>query len=295
MATLRKVERIYKDAHPNMVGDGFRVYNAFPNGNRIGLRRLSPFFLLDYGAPHYFPPTNVPRGVDEHPHRGFETVTLAFQGAVQHRDSSGSRGVIGEGDVQWMTAASGVVHEEKHEQQWAAKGGIMEMVQLWVNLPAAHKMDTPRYQTLTKEQIPVQALDDKGSCLRVITGSYQDLKGPAKTFTPLTLLDVRLKAGQELSLSFPEQENTALYLRAGSHLRIHGREEAEEMNLVIFEHKGTEITVQAVNDANFLVLSGEPIEEPVVAYGPFVMNSKEEISQAIQDYNAGKMGHLPVQ
>jgi quercetin 2,3-dioxygenase len=292
MNNIKQVEKVYTESHPNMVGDGFRVYNAFPGGNRLPLNRLSPFFLLDYGAPHYFPPTKAPRGVDEHPHRGFETVTIAYQGSVSHRDSGGNSGVIGEGDIQWMTAASGVVHEEKHEKNFSENGGIMEMVQLWVNLPKAHKMDAPRYQTLLKKDIPVVSLTDNGSYLRVIAGNYENVNGIAKTFSPVNMYDVWLKAGDEIPFTLPENYSTALYVREGGQLLVNTDHTAASKNLVVMENKGEIFTVKAVADSGFLVLNGEPLHEPIVSYGPFVMNTKEEISQAIIDYQEGKMGHL---
>lgn len=273
-----------------MVGDGFRVYNAFPSGSRLPLSRLSPFFLLDYGAPFFFSPTEVPRGVDEHPHRGFETVTIAYQGAVSHRDSSGSHGVIGQGDVQWMTAASGVVHEEKHEQTFSKQGGMLEMIQLWVNLPKAHKMDPPRYQTLLKQDIPVMEFG-AGSHYRVIAGTYEGLTGPAKTFSPLLLLDGWLQKGDRLRIQVTDGYHTALFLREGAHMTLQGTE-ATGRQLAVFEDAGELIELEALQDGGFLLMSGEPIQEPIVAYGPFVMNTKEEISQAILDYQSGKMGHL---
>lgn len=291
MSALKALEHLYTISQPNMVGDGFRVYNAFPSGSRLPLQRLSPFFLLDYGAPFHFPPSEVPRGVDEHPHRGFETVTIAYQGAVSHRDSSGSQGVIREGDVQWMTAASGVVHEEKHEHAFSRQGGILEMIQLWVNLPKAHKMDPPRYQTLLKTDIPLKEFGT-GSYLRVIAGTYEDLTGPAQTFSPLVLLDGWLRQGDRLELKLPSGYHTALFLREGAGLNLQHSAEAHGKQLAVFEDSGELIELEATQDSGFLLMSGAPIEEPIVSYGPFVMNTKEEISQAILDYQTGKMGHL---
>jgi redox-sensitive bicupin YhaK (pirin superfamily) len=290
MKSTKQVAKIYEGAQTHMVGDGFRVQNLFPNGNRIGSRQLSPFFLLDYAAPHYFPPSDQPRGVDEHPHRGFETVTIAYQGALEHRDSGGNSGRIGAGDVQWMTAASGVVHEEKHEREFTRSGGTLEMVQLWVNLPKAHKMDPPRYQGLEKKDIPVADLGD-GSYLRVIAGEFDGQKGAAKTFTPLNLFDVQLKAGKSIELTLPDGYNTGIVVLKGE-ARFNDTHTAKGVQLAVFDTKGETITVTAVADASLLVLNGEPINEPVFSYGPFVMNTKEDIVQAVEDYNNGKMGRL---
>ncbi|WP_346317337.1 pirin family protein [Chitinophaga sp. YIM B06452] len=290
MKSTKQVAKVFEGAQTHMVGDGFRVQNLFPNGNRIGNRQLSPFFLLDYAAPHYFPPSDQPRGVDEHPHRGFETVTIAYQGALEHRDSGGNAGKIGPGDVQWMTAASGVVHEEKHEREFTRNGGTLEMVQLWVNLPKAHKMDPPRYQGLEKKDIPVADLGG-GSYLRVIAGEFDGQKGAAKTFTPLNLFDVQLKAGKSIELPLPDGYNTGIVVLKGE-ARFNDTHTAKGVQIAVFETKGEVITVTALTDASLLVLNGEPINEPVFSYGPFVMNTKEDIIQAVEDYNNGKMGHL---
>ncbi len=289
MTTIKKVAHVYQGAQSHMVGDGFKVQNLFPNGNRIG-KQLSPFFLLDYAAPSYFPPSDHPRGVEEHPHRGFETVTIAYQGSLEHRDSGGNAGKIGPGDVQWMTAASGVVHEEKHEKEFTRQGGVLEMAQLWVNLPRAHKMDTPRYQALEKKDIPVVDLGE-GSYLRVIAGSYNGQPGAARTFSPLNLFDVQLKAGKTFTLTLPDGYNTGIVALKGE-ARFNDTHTAKGVEIAVFETAGETITITALTDASLLVLNGEPINEPIFAYGPFVMNTKEEIIQAVEDYNNGKMGHL---
>lgn len=290
MATVKKVAHVYKGAAAHMVGDGFKVQNLFPNGNRIIGKQLSPFFLLDYAAPSYFPPSDQPRGVDEHPHRGFETVTIAYQGALQHRDSGGNAGRIGPGDVQWMTAASGVVHEEKHDEEFTKNGGTLEMVQLWVNLPRAHKMDKPRYQSLQKEDIPVIRYDD-GSYVRLIAGEWEGQQGAAKTFTPLNVFDIQLKAGKTIPLSLPDGHNAGLVVMKGE-VRIDDSHQARAVEIAVFEQAGENITVTAREDSSLLLLSGEPIQEPIFAYGPFVMNTKDEIITAIDDFNNGKMGRL---
>lgn len=290
MTAIKKVAHVYKGAAAHMVGDGFKVQNLFPNGNRMIGKQLSPFFLLDYAAPSYFPPSDKPRGVEEHPHRGFETVTIAYQGALQHRDSGGNAGRIGAGDVQWMTAASGVVHEEKHDEEFTKTGGTLEMVQLWVNLPKAHKMDKPRYQSLLKEDIPVIRYED-GSYVRVIAGEWEGQPGAAKTFTPLNLFDIQLKAGKTIQLNLPDGYNTGLVVLKGE-VNINDSHPAKGVEIAVFEQTGEQITVTAVEDASLLLLNGEPIRESIFAYGPFVMNTKEEIVTAIDDFNNGKMGRL---
>lgn len=272
-----------------MVGDGFSVQNVFPNGNRLG-RRISPFFLLDYGAPAYFPPGDKPRGVDEHPHRGFETVSIVYQGALEHRDSAGNYGKLYAGDVQWMTAASGVVHEEKHEKEFTKRGGTLEVAQLWVNLPKAYKMIAPRYQELLKEQIPVVPVGNN-SKVRVIAGAFNGQQGPAHTFTPINLLDVKLAAGDTVNLHLPEGYNTGIVLLHGE-VNYNGTHTAQSVEIAMFDTAGEDITVTAISDATLLVLNGQPIDEPIFAYGPFLMNTQQEIMEAIDDYNAGKMGHL---
>lgn len=290
MATVKKVAHVYKGAAAHMVGDGFKVQNLFPNGNRIIGKQLSPFFLLDYAAPSYFPPSDQPRGVDEHPHRGFETVTIAYQGALQHRDSGGNAGRIGPGDVQWMTAASGVVHEEKHDEEFTKNGGTLEMVQLWVNLPRAHKMDKPRYQSLQKDDIPVIRYDD-GSYVRLIAGEWEGQQGAAKTFTPLNVFDMQLKAGKTIQLSLPDGHNAGLVVMKGE-VSINDSHQARAVEIAVFEQAVENITVTAREESSLLLLSGEPIQEPIFAYGPFVMNTKDEIITAIDDFNNGKMGRL---
>jgi quercetin 2,3-dioxygenase len=271
------------------VGDGFPVRNMFPS-NGIDAQ-VNPFLMLDYAGPKYFEPTKKHQGVDEHPHRGFETVTIAYQGAVEHRDSAGNAGVIYPGDVQWMTAASGVVHEEKHERAFAEKGGVFEMVQLWVNLPAAHKMSAPRYQAITKDQIPVVKLGAE-SYARVIAGELHGVNGPAKTFTPVTLLDVRAKAGESFELALPAGQNAAVVLLKGK-ITLGGETPLEQDALIaVLDRDADMVSAEASEDATLLVLSGEPIHEPVASYGPFVMNTREELAQAVEDYRKGKMGRL---
>jgi redox-sensitive bicupin YhaK (pirin superfamily) len=287
MTTQKKVLGTYSAGSNHWVGDGFPVRNLFPsNGVEV-----SPFLMLDYAGPSRFEPSKKQRGVGEHPHRGFETVTIAYQGSVGHRDSAGNSGVIYPGDVQWMTAASGVVHEELHEEEFTKNGGIFEMVQLWVNLPKAQKMSKPRYQAITKDQIPLVELEGGGHA-RVIAGELLGRLGPAKTFTPVNLFDVILKAGARFELPLPEGHNAAVVLRKGDVL-LSGTEHLRGEALIApLSEEGDTVTLEAKGDTELLILSGEPIREPVASYGPFVMNTREELQQAVEDYRAGRMGHL---
>jgi redox-sensitive bicupin YhaK (pirin superfamily) len=272
-----------------MVGDGFPVRNLFPS-NELD-REVSPFLMLDYAGPQYFTPTDHPRGVGEHPHRGFETVTIVYEGVVAHRDSVGNAGVIGPGDVQWMTAASGIVHEEFHEKEFAKKGGTLHAVQLWVNLPKASKMSAPGYQTILNADIPSVDLEGGAGRLRVIAGSFLGHKGPAHTFTPILLYDIQLNAGHRVQLGMPTGHNTSIFVLQGR-ASVNGSRKAGEAELIVCKRNGSQVTVEAQEDSRLLVMSGEPIEEPIARYGPFVMNTREELIQAAQDYQAGKMGHL---
>ncbi len=285
--TQKKVLGTYSAGSNHWVGDGFPVRNLFPsNGVEV-----SPFLMLDYAGPLEFEPSSKPRGVGEHPHRGFETVTIAYQGSVGHRDSAGNSGVIYPGDVQWMTAASGVVHEELHEAEFTKNGGVFEMVQLWVNLPKAQKMSKPRYQGITKDQIPVIELPGGGHA-RVIAGELLGRLGPAKTFTPVGLFDVILKAGERFDLPLEEGYNAAVVLRKGDVL-LNGTDALRGEALIApLTEEGDGVTLEAKVDTQLLILSGEPIDEPVASYGPFVMNTQEELKQAVADYRAGRMGHL---
>jgi quercetin 2,3-dioxygenase len=292
MTTAVKTKAVLQVRGPgsnHWVGDGFPVRNMFPS-NGIDVQ-VNPFLMLDYAGPKYFAPTKKHQGVDEHPHRGFETVTIAYQGAVEHRDSGGHSGVIFPGDVQWMTAASGVVHEEKHEREFGEKGGTFEMVQLWVNLPAAYKMSAPKYQAITKEQIPSAQLG-KESYARVIAGELNGVKGAANTFTPVNVIDVRAKAGERFEIALPVGQNAAVVLLKGK-VTLNGETPLESDALIaVLDPDGEQVSVEADADSTLLVLSGEPIREPVANYGPFVMNTPEELSQAVQDYREGKMGRL---
>ncbi len=291
--TFKSIERIFNPPTPHMVGDGFRVHNFFPSGTGIGMLRMSPFILLDYNSKFHFPPTDQPRGVGVHPHRGFETVTIAYHGKVAHHDSAGNSGVIGEGDVQWMTAASGVLHKEYHEENFSRAGGDFQMVQLWVNLPAKDKMSAPKYQEISKDKISKFVLPDNGGTIEVIAGTYQETKGPALTFTPLELQNARLNKGGKATFSFPASYNTGMVIVEGS-IKVNDTEMANADQFVLFGNDGENITIEALEDAVILVLSGAPINEPLVSYGPFVMNTKGQITEAIQDVNMGKFGYLEV-
>lgn len=286
--TTKNVLGVYQSGSAYMVGDGFPVRNLFPSNDLD--RAVDPFLMLDYAGPQYFPPTDHPRGVGEHPHRGFETVTIVYEGVLAHRDSTGSGGVIGPGDVQWMTAASGIVHEEFHEKAFATKGGTLHAIQLWVNLPRASKMSAPGYQTILNADIPAVDLDGRGT-LRVIAGSYLGQKGPARTFTEIQLYDVQLLAGGRASLTVPEGNNSSIFVLQGL-ASVNGSREAGEAELIVCERNGSQITIDAKADSRLLVMSGTPIDEPIARYGPFVMNTREELVQAARDYQAGKMGHL---
>ena len=290
MNKFKSIDQIVPPPAPHMVGDGFRVHNFFPGSVTIGLKRLSPFFLMDYASKVEFPPTATPRGVGVHPHRGFETVTLAYKGKVAHHDSAGNSGIIGEGDVQWMTAASGVLHKEYHEKEWSKKGGTFQMVQLWVNLPAKFKMTAPKYQAVENNSMGKFLLPDSLGVIEVVAGNYNDAKGAATTFTPIEMYNARLKAGAIVDFSFPEHFNTAFLVVEGNVLLNDKNIKCD--HLVLFANDGTNISLKASEDAIILVLSGEPIDEPIVPYGPFLMNSKEEIMKAYEDLNNGKFGHL---
>jgi quercetin 2,3-dioxygenase len=285
--TMKELVGVYQPGSRHMVGDGFPVRNLFPSNDLD--REVSPFLMLDYAGPQYFEPTDHPRGVGEHPHRGFETVTIVYEGILAHRDSAGNAGVIGSGDVQWMTAASGIVHEEFHEKEFARKGGTLQAIQLWVNLPRESKMSAPGYQTILNADIPAIALD--GGELRVIAGSFLGHKGPAHTFTPIELYDLTLKVGRQVRLTMPNGHNTSIFVLQGR-VSVNGSRQAGEAELIVSKRDGSQIEIEAQEDSRLLVMAGEPIDEPVARYGPFVMNTKTELVQAVNDYQAGKMGHL---
>lgn len=287
---MKKVAGMYRNQNMHWVGDGFPVKNLF-SYDRLG-QVISPFLLLDYAAPYEFQPTQAQRGVGSHPHRGFETVTIAYQGEVEHKDSSGGGGTIQTGDVQWMTAGAGVIHEEFHSHEYAAQGGLFEMVQLWVNLPAKDKMTPAKYQAIAAQDIPRVELDEQGSYLRVIAGEYQEKLGAASTFSPLNVWDGVLKTGQAHFLHVPVQHNTLLVVLSGE-VRVNDERLIQDHSIVIFSQDGeSTMKLEAMQDAQFLVLTGEPLNEPIQGYGPFVMNNKAEIVQAIDDFNSGKFGAI---
>lgn len=289
---MKKILGVYSAPRPHWVGDGFPVRSMFSYDSHG--RHLSPFLLLDYAGPAKFDPAARPRGVGQHPHRGFETVTIVFEGEVEHRDSTGAGGRIGPGDVQWMTAASGILHEEFHSREFTRTGGTLEMVQLWVNLPARDKMSAPRYQTLLNRDIPAVELPDGAGKLRVIAGDYDGHRGPAETFTSMDVWDLRLRQGHTTGFEVPEGRTLAVVVLRGTVL-VNGTQVARDSQMVLFDRKGSDVSLEANSDATLLLLSGEPIDEPVVGYGPFVMNSTEEIDQAITDFNSGRFGQIPVQ
>ena len=271
------------------VGDGFPVHGMF--GYTGDTKRISPFLLLDYAAPTTFPPSSHRRGVGQHPHRGFETVTIVYDGEVEHRDSTGGGGVIGPGDVQWMTAGGGILHDEFHSERYGKSGGPFEMAQLWVNLPAKDKMTTAGYQAITDAQIPSVAIPGDAGNVRVIAGELGGTKGPARTFTPMNVWDVRLKAGKTADLAQPEGWTVQVVVLAGT-VHLNGGSVLRAAQMATLDTAGRGVTIEANNDAKVLLLAGEPIDEPVVGYGPFVMNTREEITRAIEDFNGGKFGSM---
>ena len=289
---LRSIEAVLPPDNLHFVGDGFRVYGILGRREPLTMKRMSPFLLMDYAPVHYFPPnTGVPRGVGSHPHRGIETVTIAYKGKVEHNDSTGAGGVIEEGGVQWMTSGKGILHKEYHEKNFSKKGGEMQMVQLWVNLPAKDKMTEPKYQNIEKKDLAKVDLGNGIGSIDIIAGEFENSKGPASSFTPLSLFNVKLKKGKGTSLSFKESHNTGLLIIKGN-VTINNSEKVPTNHFVLFNNKGSEFTIKADDEAEILVLSGEPIDEPIASYGPFVMNTNVEIRQTIDDFNSGKFGYL---
>lgn len=290
MAT-KNIELVLSPPEPHYVGDGFRVHNFIPGGYRTEMGRMNPFILLDYGSKFYFPPSDHPLGVGVHPHRGFETVTIAYKGRVAHHDSSGQSGVIGEGDVQWMTAASGILHKEYHEKEFSKEGGELQMVQLWVNLPAQFKMSPPKYQSITKDKISRFELDADNGIVEVIAGKYKNVKGSAFTFSPVNLFNVKLNKKGKADFSFPSQYNTALLVIEGN-IIVNSVEEVPTDHFALFLNDGEAFEIQTQEGAIVLVMSAENINEPIAAHGPFVMNNRQEIVQAFDDYQKGRFGFL---
>lgn len=286
----KPIEHIYqRPLRPGMVGDGFRVFNYFPNGD-ISQQRVSPFLMMDFNAEYDFGASDHIRGVDVHPHKGFETVTIAYKGSVAHHDSTGNSGIIRPGDVQWMTAGSGVLHKEYHEQEFSKKGGPFEMVQLWVNLPARHKLTAPNYQAITAGEMGRVTLPDNAGMVNVIAGSFNGQAGPATTFTPVNMFDVRLNAGGEVTTSIPASHNSLLLVVSGE--AIVNSETAPLHSLVLFKNEAGDINIKANTDSVLLLLSGEPLNEPIAQYGPFVMNTNRELQEAFEEFQSGKFGTL---
>lgn len=287
----KNVEMIATPSAPHFVGDGFRVHNFIPSYPRMDMKRMDPFIMLDYNSKYDFPPSEAPKGVGVHPHRGFETVTIAYQGKVEHHDSSGGGGIIGEGDVQWMTAAGGVLHKEYHETEWSKKGGIFQMVQLWVNLPAKDKMSKPKYQSIVNSEMAKVTLPDNAGLIEVIAGEYNGTKGSASTFSPLHIYNARLNKGGKVNLHLPSNFNTALLVIEGE-ITVNGTEKVETDHLALMANDGEDFSIEATEKAVVLVLSGEPLNEPIAAHGPFVMNTHQELVEAFNDFNTGKFGYL---
>jgi redox-sensitive bicupin YhaK (pirin superfamily) len=287
--STKQVEMVLAPKQPHFVGDGFRVHNFIPSGYGLTMERMDPFIMLDYASRYHFPPTGKPKGVGVHPHRGFETVTIAYKGSVAHHDSAGGGGEIKEGDVQWMTAASGVLHKEYHAESFCATGGDFQMVQLWVNLPAKDKMSTPKYQAIENRNIPKIKVD--GGIVEVIAGAYQGHQGAASTFTPVNMLNAKLASGGSAEFSFPSIHNTCILVIEGEVI-LNDTEDVPLDHLALFKNEGETFTIKASQDSIVLILSGEPINEPIAAHGPFVMNTREQIMEAFQDYELGKFGEL---
>jgi redox-sensitive bicupin YhaK (pirin superfamily) len=285
---LKSVAAVLPPSAAHMVGDGFKVSNFFPQGYKI---KMSPFFLLDYNAKMEIEATTEPRGVGVHPHRGFETVTLAYHGAIAHQDSAGNTGIIYPGDVQWMTAAEGILHKELYEEEFSRSGGSFQMVQLWVNLPAKDKMSRPKYQSIPQRKINKHILPLQAGIIEVIAGEYKGTDGAASTFTPIHVYNAKLNDGGEALFSFPAHYNTGFLVIEGN-VRVNGNESVPENHFIHFAHDAEEILLQALENSIILVLSGEPLNEPIAQYGPFLMNRPEEIKQALDDYNQGKFGYL---
>lgn len=288
---IRKVEHIFSPKTPHFVGDGFRVHNFIPSYSQLSQQRMDPFIMLDYNSKYVFPASEIPKGVGVHPHKGFETVTIAYHGRVEHGDSSGGGGVIGEGEVQWMTAGKGVLHKEFHETEWSKTGGLFQMIQLWVNLPAKDKTISPKYQSVSKETMQRTVLPDGLGTVEVIAGNYNNVVGAASTFTPIEMYNLKGQKGAQASFKIPASYNTFLLVVEGNVL-LNGTDEVKENHLALLQNQGEEFTVDIQEDAVVFIAGGEPINEPIVHYGPFVMNTMQEIEEAIQDFQNGKFGNL---
>jgi len=291
MMNTKKVDYVASPRTPHFVGDGFRVHNFIPSGYRMDMKSMDPFIMLDYNSKYTFPPSQIPKGVGVHPHKGFETVTIAYKGLVEHGDSSGGGGIIGEGDVQWMTAASGILHKEFHETEWSKTGGEFQMVQLWVNLPAKDKKSSPKYQAIKNKEIHRFYLDNNQGEIEVIAGEYQGIKGSATTFTPIHMYNLKAKAGATAAFSFPAAFNTIALVIEGE-ISINENELVPADHLALMQNEGEDFTIEIKADAIVLILSGQPINEPIAHHGPFVMNTQEELIEAFEEFNQGKFGKL---
>jgi redox-sensitive bicupin YhaK (pirin superfamily) len=287
----RNIEAILPPPAPHMVGDGFRVHNFFPSYSKIGIQGMSPFFLLDYNSMVVIPPSDIPKGVGVHPHRGFETVTIAYQGKVAHHDSAGNSGVISEGDVQWMTAGAGILHKEYHEKEFSKKGGPFQMVQLWINLPSKDKMTSPKYQGIENKSMSKYHVANGKGVIEIIAGNYKGMNGSATTFSPVNLFNAKLPAGIAADFSFSENFNTGLLVIEGE-IKINNSIAVAGDSFVLFKHDGETFKIEALKNSIVLIMSGEPIDEPVASNGPFLMNTEAEIQEAFDDYYSGKFGYL---
>ncbi len=289
--SVRNIERVISPPPVHMVGDGFRVHNFIPGVEGLSMQRMDPFIMMDYNSKHYFEPSFKPRGVGVHPHRGFETITIAYQGRIAHHDSFGNHGVIGEGEVQWMTAASGILHKEYHEEDFSRKGGYFQMVQLWLNLPAKDKMSAPKYQSISKENITKVQLNEGQGIVEIISGKFQNHRGPAESFTPVHILNLKLNKSGGTEFSFPSHYTTCLLVIEGS-IKINEQQMAHQDQLILMKNDGDNFQIEALENSEVLVLSAEPIREPIAAHGPFVMNHRSQLLEAFTDYQDGKFGTL---
>jgi hypothetical protein len=289
--TTKNIDQIIKPGTPHFVGDGFRVHSFINNGTRFNMKEMDPFIMFDYNSTFHFPPTSIPKGVGVHPHKGFETVTIAYKGRVEHGDSSGGGGVIGEGDVQWMTAGAGVLHKEFHETEWSKKGGDFQMVQLWINLPKAFKQTPAKYQSIQNENIEKFLLPDGKGFVEVIAGSYQGVMGQATTFSPINMYNLKGEKGAKATFEFPAHYTTMVLVLEGS-IQVNGNEIVPTDHLAYFAKNGESFTVDILNQAVVLVLAGEPLKEPIAHYGPFVMNTQAELVDAFEEFQSGKFGVL---
>ena len=287
--SVKNVEIVVAPKPAHFVGDGFRVHNFIPSAYHLDMKRMDPFIMLDYNSKFHFPATDKPKGVGVHPHRGFETVTIAYEGSVSHHDSSGGGGTIHQGDVQWMTAASGVLHKEYHAEEFYKQGGIFQMVQLWVNLPAKDKMSAPKYQAIEHKSIPTVEVEN--GFVEVIAGEYNQTKGAASTFSPVNMLNAKLNEGGKANFSFPANYNTVLLVIEGE-VKVNNQEVVPTDHLLLFTNEGEDFSIEATANSVVLILSGEPLNEPIASYGPFVMNTQEQIREAFDDFNNGKFGTL---